>query len=164
MGFYELMYDYLPGYSNFRTVSMALVVVEWSVPLLAALAIYRLCSQEVSLRQIIIAVAVALGVVVVMVALMLSGQVASVGWEILLMVPYGGTITYKEIAEQIAESECRAASARSLTRAVGGAVGHNPISLIIPCHRVLGSDGSLTGYAAGKDKKEQLLRMEGIVF
>jgi hypothetical protein len=70
MGFYELMYDYLPGYSNFRTVSMALVVVEWSVPLLAALAIYRLCSQEVSLRQIIIAVAVALGVVVVMVVLM----------------------------------------------------------------------------------------------
>lgn len=85
-------------------------------------------------------------------------------WEILLMIPYGRTITYKEIAGKIAESEGRAARARSLTRAVGGAVGHNPISLIIPCHRVLGSDGSLTGYAAGKDKKEQLLRMEGIVF
>lgn len=80
------------------------------------------------------------------------------------MIPYGRTITYKEIAGKIAESEGRAARARSLTRAVGGAVGHNPISLIIPCHRVLGSDGSLTGYAAGKDKKEQLLRMEGIVF
>ena len=79
-------------------------------------------------------------------------------WEILLTIPFGQTMTYGEIAE-------RAASRRGLSRmsaqAVGGAVGHNPISLIIPCHRVVGSDGSLTGYAGGIDKKLWLLKMEG---
>ena len=74
MGFYELMYDWLPGYSNFRTVSMALVVVEWSVPLLAALAIYRLCSQRVSLRRTLIAVGVSMGVVLVLVVLMFANS------------------------------------------------------------------------------------------
>lgn len=72
-------------------------------------------------------------------------------WEILLTVPYGRTITYGEIAERIG---------RTSARAVGSAVGHNPVSLIIPCHRVVGSDGSLTGYAGGLARKEYLLRME----
>ena len=78
-------------------------------------------------------------------------------WEMLLEIPYGETVTYRDLA-------LRAAAAlgkeRMSARAVGGAVGHNPISLIIPCHRVVGSDGSLTGYAAGPDKKEFLLNFE----
>ena len=79
-------------------------------------------------------------------------------WEILLTIPYGRTMTYGQIAERIAEQTgTRLVSAR----AVGGAVGHNAISLIIPCHRVVGADGSLTGYAGGMDKKRELLRMEG---
>lgn len=81
-------------------------------------------------------------------------------WEILLTIPFGQTMTYGEIAK-------RAASQMGLSRmsaqAVGGAVGHNPISLIIPCHRVVGSDGSLTGYAGGVDKKRRLLNMEGAI-
>ncbi len=72
-------------------------------------------------------------------------------WSILLTVPYGQTITYGEIAERIGGTSARA---------VGNAVGHNPISLIIPCHRVIGAGGSLTGYAGGTDRKERLLRME----
>lgn len=78
-------------------------------------------------------------------------------WDILLTIPYGSTITYGEIAERLAvEKGLKSMSAQ----AVGGAVGHNPISLIIPCHRVVGADGSLTGYAGGIDKKEKLLEME----
>lgn len=76
-------------------------------------------------------------------------------WEILLTVPYGQTMTYGEIAAKLGGGP-RLVSAR----AVGGAVGHNAISLIIPCHRVVGSGGSLTGYAGGIDRKERLLRME----
>ena len=78
-------------------------------------------------------------------------------WEILLTIPYGQTMTYGEIAERIARQK---RISRMSAQAVGGAVGHNPISLIIPCHRVVGADGSLTGYAGGIDKKEKLLRME----
>lgn len=78
-------------------------------------------------------------------------------WEILLTIPYGQTMTYKEIAERIAEKNGLSSMS---AQAVGGAVGHNPISLIIPCHRVVGSDGTLTGYAGGIEKKEWLLRME----
>ena len=78
-------------------------------------------------------------------------------WEILLSVPYGKTVTYGEIARMLAERKGLPVSAR----AVGGAVGHNPISLIIPCHRVIGADGSLTGYAGGPDRKIALLRLEG---
>lgn len=78
-------------------------------------------------------------------------------WRILLTIPYGKTATYGEIAKQIAEE-------RGLThmsaQAVGGAVGHNKISIIIPCHRVIGSDGCLTGYGGGIDKKEAMLRLE----
>ena len=78
-------------------------------------------------------------------------------WEILLTIPFGQTMTYGEIAEKMAEQMgLRHMSAQ----AVGGAVGHNPVSLIIPCHRVIGSDGSLTGYAGGIDRKRRLLEME----
>ncbi len=78
-------------------------------------------------------------------------------WEILLTIPYGQTMTYGEIAAKIAR--LRGLPSMS-AQAVGGAVGHNPISLIIPCHRVVGTNGSLTGYAGGIDKKERLLAME----
>ena len=78
--------------------------------------------------------------------------------EIMLEIPYGGTTTYGEIARRIAgERGIRQMS----SRAVGGAVGRNPISLIIPCHRVVGSDGSLTGYGGGLARKAALLRLEG---
>lgn len=78
--------------------------------------------------------------------------------EILVQIPYGQTTTYKAIAEQVAQLEGKE---RSSARAVGGAVGHNPISLLIPCHRVLGSKGELTGYAGGIERKIALLRLEG---
>ena len=79
-------------------------------------------------------------------------------WEIMLGIPFGRTMTYGDIARQIALE--RGIPTMS-TQAVGGAVGHNSISLIIPCHRVVGSNGSLTGYAGGIDKKLRLLQMEG---
>lgn len=80
-------------------------------------------------------------------------------WEILLSIPYGHTMTYGQIAAQIAKQNgMRHMSAQ----AVGGAVGHNSISLIIPCHRVVGTNGSLTGYAGGIDKKVGLLTLEKV--
>lgn len=80
-------------------------------------------------------------------------------WEILLTIPFGKTMTYGEIAARIASAKgLRKMSAQ----AVGGAVGHNPISLIIPCHRVLGAGGTLTGYAGSLDKKIRLLQLESI--
>lgn len=79
-------------------------------------------------------------------------------WEILLRIPYGKTVTYGEIARQLAEKSGRA---RVSAQAVGGAVGHNEISILIPCHRVVGTGGSLTGYAGGIDKKVRLLELEG---
>ena len=79
-------------------------------------------------------------------------------WDILLSIPYGQTITYGEIAKTIAREQ----SSRMSAQAVGGAVGHNPISIIVPCHRVVGTSGSLTGYADGIDKKVQLLTLEGV--
>lgn len=78
-------------------------------------------------------------------------------WAILKQIPYGKTITYGEIANILANETGKRVSAQ----AVGGAVGHNPISIIIPCHRVVGADGSLTGYAGGIDKKIFLLTYEG---
>ena len=78
-------------------------------------------------------------------------------WEILKTIPYGGTTTYGAIAKRLEKSTGKRMSAQ----AVGGAVGRNPISLLIPCHRVIGADGSLMGYAGGLDKKEYLLRTEG---
>lgn len=81
-------------------------------------------------------------------------------WSILLSIPYGKTITYGDIAKRIAdEREVKNFSAQ----AVGGAVGHNPISIIIPCHRVVGVNGNLTGYAGGLDKKTKLLELEKIL-
>ena len=78
-------------------------------------------------------------------------------WEILLTIPYGKTMTYGEIADRIAKQK---GLSKMSAQAVGGAVGHNPISLIIPCHRVVGTKGSLTGYAGSIDKKVQLLTLE----
>lgn len=78
-------------------------------------------------------------------------------WEIMLTIPYGETMTYGEIAEKLA---LKKGIDKMSAQAVGGAVGHNPISLIIPCHRVVGANGSLTGYAGGMDKKEKLLALE----
>lgn len=79
-------------------------------------------------------------------------------WEALLAIPRGRISTYGAIAGQMA---ARRGLPSMSAQAVGGAVGHNPISLVIPCHRVVGSDGSLTGYAGGLDKKKALLRLEG---
>lgn len=77
--------------------------------------------------------------------------------EIMLTIPYGQTMTYGEIADVVAKQ-------KNLTKmsaqAVGGAVGHNPISIIIPCHRVIGANGGMTGYAGGIDKKIKLLKLE----
>ena len=78
-------------------------------------------------------------------------------WQILLQIPYGQTMTYGEIARRMAE--IRKVPHMS-AQAVGGAVGHNEVSIIIPCHRVVGSNGSLTGYAGGIDKKVALLKLE----
>nr|WP_318685566.1 methylated-DNA--[protein]-cysteine S-methyltransferase [uncultured Acetatifactor sp.] len=78
-------------------------------------------------------------------------------WEILCEIPYGKTMTYGEIARRLAEQ--RGVKHMS-AQAVGGAVGHNAISIIVPCHRVVGARGSLTGYAGGIDKKKMLLALE----
>lgn len=78
-------------------------------------------------------------------------------WEILLRIPYGQTTTYGAIARELAQKR---GLARMSAQAVGGAVGHNEISIIIPCHRVVGAGGSLTGYAGGIDKKVRLLELE----
>ncbi len=78
-------------------------------------------------------------------------------WEILCRIPYGQTTTYGEIAKQLAEKR---GLARMSAQAVGGAVARNEISIIVPCHRVVGGNGSLTGYAGGIDKKAALLKLE----
>ena len=77
-------------------------------------------------------------------------------WRILREIPYGESLTYGEIASRI--------SPTMSAQAVGGAVGHNPIAIIIPCHRVLGSKGKLTGYAGGIDRKIKLLKLENIEY
>ena len=82
-------------------------------------------------------------------------------YDILLTIPYGQTMTYGEIAHIIAE---RNGTGRMSAQAIGGAVGSNPVGIIIPCHRVLGAGGKLTGYAAGLDKKRYLLSLERIPF
>jgi len=79
-------------------------------------------------------------------------------WSILCEIPYGKTTTYGDIAKKMAAQMNKKSMS---SQAVGGAVGHNPISIIIPCHRVVGSNGSLTGYAGGIDKKMLLLALEG---
>lgn len=80
-------------------------------------------------------------------------------WDILCEIPYGGVTTYGEISRKLA---ARLGLARTSAQAVGGAVGHNPLSIIIPCHRVVGANGSLTGYAGGLEKKIKLLAHEGV--
>lgn len=80
-------------------------------------------------------------------------------WDIMLTIPFGQTMTYGEIANRIAKQR---GLSRMSAQAVGGAVGHNSISLIIPCHRVVGTNGSLTGYAGGIDKKVKLLSLEQV--
>lgn len=77
-------------------------------------------------------------------------------WRLLLAIPYGEVTTYGELARRLGRPKA--------AQAVGGAVGHNPISLLIPCHRVVGADGSLTGYAGGLAAKSWLLAHEGIPF
>ena len=78
-------------------------------------------------------------------------------WDILRSIPYGQTMTYGEIARRLAAQQ---GHSRMSAQAVGGAVGHNPISLIVPCHRVVGANGSLTGYAGGVERKLRLLQIE----
>ncbi|BAC43976.1 methylated-DNA--[protein]-cysteine S-methyltransferase [Malacoplasma penetrans] len=78
-------------------------------------------------------------------------------WNILSKIPYGKTITYNDIAKEIANSK---GIKKMSAQAVGGAVGHNPLTIIIPCHRVVGCKGNLTGYAGGLDKKIYLLELE----
>lgn len=82
-------------------------------------------------------------------------------WDILLKIPYGNTATYGQIAGEIAKQK---GLNKMSAQAVGRAAGNNPIAIIIPCHRVIGSDGSLTGYSAGLDKKIKLLKSEKIFF
>ncbi len=82
-------------------------------------------------------------------------------WEILRSIPYGRTLSYGRIAELLGPG---GGGRGGSSRAVGGAVGRNPISIIIPCHRVVGSDGSLTGYAGGLERKIALLGLEGAEF
>lgn len=77
-------------------------------------------------------------------------------WKLLLEIPYGKTTTYGALSKQL-----KTAGNPASPQAVGGAVGHNPISILIPCHRVVGSSGSLTGYAGGVEKKRFLLALEG---
>ena len=79
-------------------------------------------------------------------------------WEILLKIPYGKTTTYGQIAREIAAAR---GLAKMSAQAVGGAVGHNEISIIIPCHRVIGAHGNLTGYVGGIDRKIKLLQPGG---
>ncbi len=79
-------------------------------------------------------------------------------WEILLEIPYGKTITYGEIAKQIEKESGKRVSAQ----AVGGAVGHNKIAIIVPCHRVMGKNRRYTGYAGGILNKKGLLKFEGV--
>jgi methylated-DNA-[protein]-cysteine S-methyltransferase len=75
-------------------------------------------------------------------------------WEILLSIPYGKTVSYGDIARRI--------SPTMSAQAIGGAVGRNPIGIIIPCHRVIGADGSLTGYGGGLERKRWMLELEGL--
>lgn len=90
----------------------------------------------------------------------MGGEFRQEVWKLLCDIPYGQVTTYGEIAKKVAKRLGRESMS---AQAVGGAVGHNPISIIIPCHRVIGTDGSLTGYAGGIDKKIWLLAHEGVI-
>lgn len=88
----------------------------------------------------------------------IGGEFRQGVWKILCEIPYGEVITYGEIAKKMAAKMNKKSMS---SQAVGGAVGHNPISIIIPCHRVVGSNGSLTGYSGGVQTKVKLLELEG---
>ncbi|MDR2492302.1 MAG: methylated-DNA--[protein]-cysteine S-methyltransferase [Coriobacteriales bacterium] len=81
-------------------------------------------------------------------------------WRALCEIPYGEVASYGQVAQTVAQ---RLGTQQASARAAGGAIGHNPISIIIPCHRVIGSNGSLTGYAGGLERKTWLLELEGAV-
>ncbi|MDR1840957.1 MAG: methylated-DNA--[protein]-cysteine S-methyltransferase [Holophagales bacterium] len=89
----------------------------------------------------------------------IGGEFRQGVWNILCEIPYGGVITYGDIAKKMAKKVNKESMS---SQAVGGAVGHNPISIIIPCHRVVGSNGSLIGYAGGVKTKIKLLKLEGV--
>ncbi|MDF2938957.1 MAG: ogt 2 [Paenibacillaceae bacterium] len=89
----------------------------------------------------------------------IGGEFRQTVWTILCEIPYGEVITYGDIAKKAAVKLNRATMS---SQAVGGAVGHNPISIVIPCHRVIGTSGSLTGYAGGISTKVKLLELEGV--
>lgn len=89
----------------------------------------------------------------------IGGEFRQGVWRILCEIPYGEVITYGDIAKKMAANMNKKTMS---SQAVGGAVGHNPISIIIPCHRVVGSNGSLTGYSGGVQKKLKLLGLEGV--
>jgi methylated-DNA-[protein]-cysteine S-methyltransferase len=74
-------------------------------------------------------------------------------WQALLHIPQGGTASYSEVSNRVGKP--------SAMRAVGAAIGRNPVSIIVPCHRVVGMNGTLTGYAGGLDRKTALLKLEG---
>ncbi|MDR3208739.1 MAG: methylated-DNA--[protein]-cysteine S-methyltransferase [Rickettsiales bacterium] len=88
----------------------------------------------------------------------IGGEFRQSVWKILTEIPYGMVITYGDIAKKIAK---KMGKRNMSAQAVGGAVGHNPISIIIPCHRVVGTNGSLTGFSAGVHTKAKLLELEG---
>ncbi len=88
-----------------------------------------------------------------------GGEFRKAIWKMLCEIPYGEYTTYGELAKKMAE---RVGKTKMSAQAVGGAVGHNPISIIIPCHRVVGTNGSLTGYSGGLGKKIKLLELEGV--
>ena len=89
----------------------------------------------------------------------IGGKFRQEVWGILCEIPYGEVITYGDIAKKVAAKMNKESMS---SQAVGGAVGHNPISIMIPCHRVVGSNGSLTGYAGGIGIKVKLLELEGV--
>lgn len=89
----------------------------------------------------------------------IGGEFRREVWRILTEIPYGHVITYGDIARKLAAKKGKKTMS---AQAVGGAVGHNPISIIIPCHRVVGSNGSLTGFSGGISKKIKLLELEGV--
>lgn len=84
-------------------------------------------------------------------------------WNALLTIPFGRTRTYGEVAAQVGHGAMPRSVGRAAPRAVGSAVGRNPVAVIVPCHRVIGANGSLTGYASGLPLKEQLLQHEGVL-
>ena len=90
---------------------------------------------------------------------LIGSELKMLVWSVLKTIPYGKTITYGEIAKTLARKTNKE---KISARAVGNAVGHNSLSIIIPCHRVIGANGKITGYAGGIDKKIALLKLEGI--